>query len=76
MSSAQARADPGIWFGGGGPNMTSSEREPIQGLGGLGAMPQWGPGTKPRVRGQSIPEADAILAFWDCICEVIFTFNG
>jgi len=42
------------------------EREPIMGLGlsimGSGALPQWGPGVKPLVRGLCPPEADEFLA--------------
>ena len=46
--------------------MASAEREPIRGSGGKA---QWGPGAKP-------PEADTLLAFWGCICELILTFDG
>ena len=47
---------------GGGKFLASAKREPIMGVWRL--CPQWGPGAKPLVRGQSAvpPEADKILA--------------
>ena len=44
-----------------------------------GLCPQWGPRAKPLVGGLGglgPPEADAIFAFWDCICELILTFDS
>ena len=43
---------------------------------GSGAMPPVG-STGRGVRGGVRPsEANAILAFWDCICELILTFDS
>ena len=44
--------------------------------GGLGALPQVGSRGKAPGQGRSPPEADAILAFRNCICEIIFTFDS
>jgi len=75
-----ARPDPGIWFGG---QIWRARKEPLRGfeqglepLWGFGAMlpvgyrdkaPGWVSGAKP-------PEADKILAVWDCICELNLNF--
>ena len=56
----------------GGPNMASAEREPVR---GSGAMPPVrsrdkapGRGVKGASGRSPPPEADEILALWDCIC--------
>ena len=42
-----------------------------------GLCPQWDPGAKPMVEAELLPpEADANLAFWDFICELILTFDS
>ena len=53
--------------------MASAEREPIRGSGGYD--PSGVQGQSPW-SGAKPPEADTLLAFWDCICELILTFDG
>ena len=60
-----AGADPGIWLR--GWQIWRARSTSL--YGGLGAKPPM------ESRGKA-PETDAILAFWDCICELIFTFDS
>jgi len=64
----------------GGPNMVSAEREPLRGLGGFASSGVQGQNPWLGVKGAKLcpPEADTILAVWDCFCELnlnlIFNF--